>query len=872
MSLQRLVISNLKTGLETDLEPFNINNDAFPRLTNAYIWRGKLLRKRGIQFLGRLRRDLEAQNLGNTDGLGDFTTAPGTIFSILGLDLLSPDASVALGSISITVGAETFIEAVPPDGTLIGSLGGSGTINYQTGLLTLTGAPAATAVVLTFAYYPNLPVMGLEDFDIGNSPQPIMISFDTKYSYGFNQGTNFFYDVNFYKVTGLPFVWNGADYQQFWTTNYLGTPTIVNTATATGCMWATNGNPGFHFQAILTVTNANPTVITTAAAHNLITNDWVWFNENSSADGIDNLNGRSFQVTVTGANTFTIPLDSAALAINNTGIFQTLTNSGITPTLDGIRWYDGDPTSAAPPNNPGWVNFAPPLSEYHPMRNANPQYLVGTKIILPFKNRLLCGAVYLQTSIGPVQFFPNRFVFSQVGIPYYTNPMPADLASIQPDVAAWYQIAGRGGFIGAPIPDQIISAVENEDILITLFETQPLKLIFTSNDTLPFIFQTISAELGALSTFAALKLDTGVLGVGYYGFTLTTSTSVQRIDLQIPDQVFDIAQANNKALRITGVRDYRNEFVYFTFCPSNRVNDNFNTRSLVYNYRENNWSLFEETFTTYGTFRRTTNRTWATIGLIYPTWSQWNTPWNYGIDNAFAPIIVGGNQQGFVMQRSFGTSEQPSKYIQAISSNLITSPDHGLHDGDFIVISGMIGSTNLNNTIQKITVDTTAPQDRFFINDAAVGVYLGGGVYTQLSRPFVQTKQFPVFWELSRQARIGTSKFLLEANSFPQEGNEPPQITVNLYASQNSSLPSNDPSVQPYLAFSNIVLTCPEIDTGFGAAQSQIWHRLSTSINGDTVQLGFTLSDEQMENININQQEIILHAIAVDLYPGPVLS
>ncbi len=36
--------------------------------------------------------------------------------------------------------------------------------------------------------------------------------------------------------------------------------------------------------------------------------------------------------------------------------------------------------------------------------------------------------------------------------------------------------------------------------------------------------------------------------------------------------------------------------------------------------------------------------------------------------------------------------------------------------------------------------------------------------------------------------------------------------------------------------------------------------------------MGFTLSDEQMFNETINTQEIVLHAIVLDIYPGPVLA
>jgi hypothetical protein len=46
---------------------------------------------------------------------------------------------------------------------------------------------------------------------------------------------------------------------------------------------------------------------------------------------------------------------------------------------------------------------------------------------------------------------------------------------------------------------------------------------------------------------------------------------------------------------------------------------------------------------------------------------------------------------------------------------------------------------------------------------------------------------------------------------------------------------------------------------------------MSNSFNGDTVQIGFSLNDAQMRNNTITEAEITIHAIAIDLYPGPIL-
>jgi hypothetical protein len=50
-------------------------------------------------------------------------------------------------------------------------------------------------------------------------------------------------------------------------------------------------------------------------------------------------------------------------------------------------------------------------------------------------------------------------------------------------------------------------------------------------------------------------------------------------------------------------------------------------------------------------------------------------------------------------------------------------------------------------------------------------------------------------------------------------------------------------------------------------SQEQIWHRMNTSLIGDTIQLGFTMSDMQMRDQNFKNQftEIELHGFIMDV-------
>src|SRR5216684_1396026 len=139
---EKLVVGPFNKGFRTDREPFVIDNDNFPTLVNAYQWRGRIKRKRGTVFLGRLNRFL-----GTTDGSGNLTVT------------ISPHP-IDAGIISVVIGTDLFTDqggASPV--TMITNSSGMAVLDRTTGLLTITGSQSSTNVF----YYPGLPVMGLED-------------------------------------------------------------------------------------------------------------------------------------------------------------------------------------------------------------------------------------------------------------------------------------------------------------------------------------------------------------------------------------------------------------------------------------------------------------------------------------------------------------------------------------------------------------------------------------------------------------------------------------------------------------------------------------------------------------------------------------
>lgn len=955
---QQIYIGNFAKGLTTSRLPFVIDNDAFPTMFNFYSWRGRAKRKRGTIFLGQLQLQEQMESVPLPWQLHDFSLVAGAGNLITQFSLGS-NASITPGSLSLIVGANTYTD-LNMDGTLQGTPAGTGTINYATGAFTITGG-AASAVSGTFSYFPGNPVMGLRDLAYNSIPNispirtlyPKLIAFDTTKAYQIIQRTTGqnFYNVSYYKQTNNPVTWSGGDFQQFWTTNYQG------------ALWATNNVPGFNFKLISNITNANPGVVT-IVGNGLITGDKVWINE---VQGMTQINGQTVTVTTITADTFSIGIDTTGFgAYTMGGIAQYLT-SGIIAGKDGIKWYDGDPTNATglPTTTAlGWVNFAPPLTAAVVSiddETADKYYLVGALIIVPFKDRLLFFSPWIQTSTGnPIQL-QDTVLWSWNGTPYYTSLTPAGETS---DIRAYYQDqTGLGGNLPAGIAQPITTVTNNEDVLIVGFggAGRKTRFAYTGNDLQPFLFYNINSELPSDCTFSAITLDKGAIDIGAYGIAMTDQQSSQRIDLDIPDSVFQIQALNNGTQRVNAIRDFYREWIYFAY-PVNNSPWRFPTQTFLFNYRDNTWGVQYENFTAHGTYRPMLKKSWLTIG--YSSWNSWRESWNSGANSPQFPSIVAGNPQGYVLTKGTGTGEAISGTIKAIANSggntQITSNDHCVMVGDYLFlsgvigllsatitgitlgfptvvtaansfvagdivnISGIVGTTQLNqndlvvisSTGATITLDvdsttftpwvsggivisdfntlagintiigrviSTADANTFVLDIPApifTTSYLGLGKFTRLSQPLLQTKQFPVYWDQGRQTRLSTQKYLMDKTTNAQ-------VTLNVYLSQdptdiwNTPQPINKTSA---LVYSQLMYTCPEsTNIGLTTANSnlqmptadnqyQIWHRFNTSLIGDSVQIGITLSDAQMRNLTFATSEITLQGVHLVVDKGPHLA
>lgn len=661
-ALEQILITGSGSGLRQNQKPFLIPEDAFSVLDNAYVWRDQVKKREGLDLLGRLQRKFVDQPLGNTDGAGNFSGDLKAIFS------LEANSDIAVGSITVIIGAQVFTETT--DGNLSNGGAGTGTINYLTGAITINTDPdlAATAITISFGYYPSLPSMGEWQREIANINNEQTVFFDTKYAYinasGLENGFQEF-------IPGT--TWDGDDSDFFLATNYRGSA---------------------EYDRLFFVTNFNNTV------------------------------GSPMRYT-----------DSAAAA---------------------------------------WTTFAPGIRGAS-STTADTIFMFQARILIPYYGRLLAFNTYEGTTVGSSQNYFNRCRFSQIGSPIQSTVVGPPFVG-----GAWRDdVFGKGGFIDAPVNEEIVSAIFYKNTLIVGFERSTWQLRYVGEYGLPFIWERISSDFGCESTFSPVLFDEGVLQVGDRAIVTSSANNVQRIDLQIPDLIFQFRNDEFGKSRVWGARNFQKELVYWSWVNTNLESVStwkYPNQTLIFNYRNNTYAIFRDNVTSFGIYQPPNGVTWDRLDVL---WVREDVFWDNEEANPETEKIVSGNQQGFIHYYASSSIDEPSLRITAMVTGTktveITSPDHNLANDEWIQIKNSqfsSGDPGFNDRVYQIgIIDKDSFSIYFWDNgDQPVtldpSAYIGGGTIVLLPVMDIQTKDFNPYQAKGSQLKLSYVDFLVDA--FPQ--------------------------------------------------------------------------------------------------------
>jgi hypothetical protein len=728
MSLQSVDIQGFEGGVNRSKKPFLITDDAFVNLFNAYCWRGEIKLFEGIKLLGRLRRFFEEDSIGNS-AASPWTFNLFTLFTIT-----ETEAQIEPGSVFITIQDGPDIEFTDEGNGILSSptIGNSGTINYISGDVTLVHTAGASPTLVTFGYFPGLPVMGIDVREQADLNQEQTIFFDTTYAYIHN-GADF---IEYIPGT----TWNGSNSDFFWSTNYRGADAADRLFFTTNFflnagspMRYTDGTTWEDFTPILAASTANetfPDVVTPWTAY---------------SDTLTNLPIVEGSIVITvGALTFRdTPQDGT--------LVSTGTNSGTIDYSTGAFTLSFNPALGV--DTPVTATY-----EY------GTSFLYSARVLIPYYGRLLALNVWEGATIGGARNVFARCRFSQIGNPVEPNAWRTD-------------IFGRGGFVDAPVAEEIVSARFYKNTLIVQFERSTWRLQYIGEYGAPFVWERISSDWGAESTFSTVLFDSGVLAIGDKAIVASTGVDVQRVDLQIPDHVYRFQNASNGPERVHAVRDFEKELVYWCYPDFGTLESSdqvFPNRILIYNYRNNTFAFARANVTVFGFYQYPAGATWDRSDIL---WDSDIVTWDDSTQT-HKPTPVSGNQKGFchffasadvetAADSLVNARNQESLFISAVTVNpgdvRLTITDHNLAGNEWIYVAGLIylvavpdpapGSTSLNNEIYQINVidkDTIQLKKWDLINENAylnftvesTGDYIGGGVAALFPSPNIRTKDF----------------------------------------------------------------------------------------------------------------------------------
>ena len=506
-----------------------------------------------------------------------------------------------------------------------------------------------------------------------------------------------------------------------------------------------------------------------------------------------------------------------------------------------VNYTPADRIQYIPEGSTTWTSLRPQLD------SGPTRYLDTALILLPFKDRLIALNT-METEGGSERVYLNRARFSQNGDP-------------RDPTTSWLDdTPGRGGYIDAPTEEAITTAEFLKDRLIVYFERSTWELVYTGNYTLPFRWQQINTELGAESPFSIIPFDKGVLAFGNVGIHQCNGVNVERIDEKIPNFIFGVQNDNEGPSRVYGIRDYYKEVVYWNF-PHADGGTTYPDRILVYNYVNNSWAIFYDSFTVFGYFQSDSQLTWADLGAKYGTWASWNDAWGSSRSQPFFPHVIAGNQQGFVFIIDGGkSSNSQSLYITEMDAGTqeLTVIDHNLAVADYVLVEDCQGITSLNDTVFQ--VQEVVDADTIVLDATSfTGTYTGAGKLTRISNINIVTKQFNPGTPVGQQFRFPYIDFLLTTTSSGE-------VSVDYLLDSRATSVQNSVTSNVLLG-TNTLSTQPEANTTGEDSQFQIWHRYFLQAQAQFIQLQIFMDDAQMKDLTISQSDFEMQAML--LYAEP---
>ena len=485
-------------------------------------------------------------------------------------------------------------------------------------------------------------------------------------------------------------------------------------------------------------------------------------------------------------------------------------------------------------------------------RNLDPVVATGVvlntcRILLPFHNYLVA-----LNGIENGVAYVNRAYWSK-----YQDPLTAVNWNID--------IPGNGAWLDAPTKEPIVTATIIKDRLIVYCSNSTWELVYLNNEENPFRWQQINSELGAQSTFSCVNFDRSIIGIGSTGIHSCNGIAVERIDTDIPDEVYNMLDTESGVTRTCGIRDFKNEMIYWAVPRESNVlydTSEYPNSILAFNYKNNAWAYFDDTITAWGYYRKQDARTWGSVDTV---WLAYDSTWEGGDLQNNPKLVMAGNHHGwtFIVDPDYNKNSMSLAINNINTATLtITCPLHNLPNISYIYIDNCNGIAGINGNIYQVS---SLSNNTLRINllpgqVAPTGVHTGNGIMIRVSQINFKTKDFNFYVKQNRNTAIYKVDFLVNSN---QTG----KIFVSCYPSY-SALDIVDEAIanQCILGTSELDLT-PYATIPLESFQEQFWHPIYFNAEGEAVQFRIYYNDTQMIDPDMSFAGFQLQAMTIFAMP-----
>lgn len=618
-------ISNFRTGFDEAVEPWMLPRDAYQVMVNAHLYRGVLEKIEGYRLYARFNYR-NVVSLGTPDGVQ--ATFTGTLSPL-------PTTSnfFAYGTIVVGSSAETF--SYFSDGTypvinLVGTAGGTGTIDILTGdySITFNTPPPMSTYSCAFLVWDSAPssvnaIMGIKQFFNQNGAQDILV-FDTK-------------------RVGRVVNTNGYLAQQSQT------------------IQAISELPHDYVQSGVFTGNAVTTVFSGTLTANLFQPGTVRFTQYTSTgvfvseatdNGVGGLTGAGVSSGsinyVTGAYTITYAAAPAngnvvnvevgvygVLFTGNFTNFFSLVNyqskAFFTNNVDAIMYYDGISVK--------YLNTS--LTVKLPTANAGkPNNFDITRCLHVFVNRerlLLLSPVILQVPAV------STIAWSTAGDPLnFTNNELLQAPTSEP-IRAF-------GFI-------------NSDLVVR-FASSERVFRYTGDAFSPFRWDSTNNIWACDTNYSSINYDSWFSSVGRPAIVGSDAVNVKRVDEIIPDftdptrlsQQTPVPFMNQTSIgQCYGERfdDLKEGWLCYNSSPQDQAAVTPSDNILAFNYLDSTYAVYNFPFSCLGFGRVINVPTWSTT---FTTWEDMATTWDSYSLQSNALLDLGGDQFDTVYEIGAGNT------------------------------------------------------------------------------------------------------------------------------------------------------------------------------------------------------------------------